>query len=359
MKYLKSYNESLYGEISRLNPNRLSNDEYAYDVFDEMKEDFEKYDRDLKKVKIIDDNGSIVKIGSSIDLGRNAKLFYLFGEYHPVNNDHHSGNNKAGNREIIIKFLPFSVVLKKNSLEKAFNTNRVSPLKVNMIDKKWVNNPIYNPNISGKIKFNEEPTKREREMMVRLKEEENDVRISPDISGRIFKYFLKEFNVQYPKLKKGTIKGSTQIRDIQKDVEPTIKYIHVRNKDGVELTYSLRYGDNENEIRKMLYNMTRDEYDIFWKKRNNDLYKDSNDKREIEKDKVEKEINELIVKYDIKLESKSEYEKFGYRLSYNPPYSLKIDFRILGEWRYVFCYSRPNRSCGRRSKCRTNRHGYT
>jgi len=45
-----SYNESLFSEISRLNPKRYKNDIKVSELFEEMKEDFLKYDKNLKKV---------------------------------------------------------------------------------------------------------------------------------------------------------------------------------------------------------------------------------------------------------------------------------------------------------------------
>ena len=57
MKHLKKYdpfvNESIFGDISRLNPERKKNDEKAEELIDEIIKDFEENNKDLKKVKII------------------------------------------------------------------------------------------------------------------------------------------------------------------------------------------------------------------------------------------------------------------------------------------------------------------
>lgn len=328
MKYLKNYNESLYGELSRLNPNRMKNDEKLYDLFEEIKEDFEKYGRDLKKVKLINDNGSPIKIGDSLDIGMSGSLYYLFGKYHPVTNDPHTDNKKAGNREVKISYVPFSIVFRKNSLEKAFNTSRFNPLKINITDTKIINNPEYNPNLSTNLlNRNEYPTENDRKKMVRLNTIVDEYKVSPDIAGKIMKYFIKEYKLKYPKLNKSKFKGSNQIKDMEDGVQPILKFGSVKSKDDKDVTYSLRYGEDENSKREMISRMTKKEYDEYYKKRNKELYKPHEDKKkEIEDQKIS-EISNIISKYNIDFREDKFFKNKKYEIRYYG-YSIKIVFMI-------------------------------
>lgn len=141
MKHLKSYNESIFGDISRLSKTRSNNDNKAIEIFKEIIKDFEENGMDLKKVKIIDsDSGRVfptiklLRDGRSLDIGRNCQISYLFGKYHPIYNDHHVGNAKAGKRLIKISILPFSIVFRKNSSEKMLNTDRIKSQKIELTD---------------------------------------------------------------------------------------------------------------------------------------------------------------------------------------------------------------------------------
>jgi hypothetical protein len=282
MKNLKTY-ESLYGEISRLNPKRYKNDKKAYNLFSEIVEDFKKYDNDLKKI-VIRSNGKKLKFGESIDIGDSGELIYLFGKFDYITNNPHTGNKEDGYHSIEISYVPFSLILKKNSLEKAFNVKRINPLKITLTETKYIKNPEYNPNISRNLGFHQEPTNSDRKKMIRLIEKENKFKISPDIAGKLLKYFLKEYNIQYSILKTSKYKGVNSISDIEKGVNPIIKYISVRNKDNDELTLGIRYGEDESKFRKLLYNMSKEEYDLFYKKRNKEIY--SNYYKEVEKKKI-------------------------------------------------------------------------
>jgi len=319
MKYIKNYNESLYGEISRLNPKRYENDAKANNIFYDIIEDFKMYNMDLKKVKIIDDENNFNIFNGGIEIGINGSLTYIFGKYNPIHNNINSGNQKSGNRKIEIKYIPFNLIFKKNKLEKIFKTRHIMPQRINVKDTKIFDNPMYNPNISAK----DDPNYKEGESM-KLYMDIDEFNISVDIASKLLKYFIKEYNKQYPKLKK--YKGEMEISDIEKGVEPILKYIKIKNKDGDYLTYGLRYGENEKEIRTFLYNMTNKEYDIFWKNRNKKLYKSHYDKMDRIKQKLEIKIDKLFKDNDIFL-NHSKWEKYGFKLSYNN-YGIKITFKI-------------------------------
>jgi len=51
MKHLKSYNESIFGDISRLSKTRSNNDNKAIEIFKEIIKDFEENGMDLEKSK--------------------------------------------------------------------------------------------------------------------------------------------------------------------------------------------------------------------------------------------------------------------------------------------------------------------
>jgi len=315
MKYLKNFKEineeSLYGELSRLNPKRYKNDVKVSSLFEEIKQDFIKNGKDLRKVSIRNskDKNKFFDDGK-LSIGRFDNLTYLFGKFHYVNNNVYSGNDYPGKRKIEISYTPFEILFKKNSLEKMFNVGRIRPLKITVTDTKIIKNPIYNPNITRNLGFRNQPTEREREMMVRLKEEKDEYKISPDIGGKIIKYFIDEYNKQYPQLKKSKYKGSMSIDDIERGVPPTVEYIDFFNKYGDEIICDVRYGDDVQKLKKLLYNMTKEESDEYCKNKKNELYKDYNTERE--KTKLEKrekiinnikksEFNKYIKDFDIRL----------------------------------------------------------
>lgn len=299
MKYIKTY-ESLYGDVLRVNPKRKINDNKLRNLFNEILEDFEKYDKDLKKVKIIDENGRIIKIDSSLELGLSGSLTYIFGKYHPLYNNIHSGNQREGNRKITIKYIPFIFIFKRNELEKMFNVNRLKNQNITVKDVKTIKNPNYNPNLSTNLmKRDSEPTEKERSEMVLFYEKEDEYKVSPDVAGKILKYFIDQYNVKYPKLKKSTYKGPMQISDIEKGVEPTLKYKSIKNKYGEDVIYSIRYGEDDKEQKKIAYNMPKKEYDEYSKKLREEMYKPYYDKQEKEKTKIKNIILKLLKDYNI------------------------------------------------------------
>lgn len=144
--------------------------------------------------------------------------------------------------------------------------------------------------------------------MVRFHNVEEEYKVSPDIAGKVLKYFIDQYNEQYPDLKDSRYKGPMNISDIDKGVAPTLKWINVKSKDNIELNYDLKKGENENEIRSLLKNMTNDEYKVWSKRRQKELYKDSSEKSDLEnKNVIEKWTGEMIKlseKYGIIPESK-------------------------------------------------------
>ena len=315
----------LFRSISRLNPKRYDDDSKFTNLANEMVEDFEKNGKDLRKVKITSDNKKIT-ISSSINIGESGSLIYIFGRYHPVKNNIHSGNTEAGNRRIETHFTPFSIVLKKNSIEKAFNTSRLNSLKIRVKDIKVKNNIDYNPNIS--IGIDNTPSEGDRKRMVRFHKDVEEYKVSPDIAGKVLKYFIDQYNEQYPDLKDSKYKGPFNISDIDKGVSPIIKYISVFNKNGDSLLLGLRKGESEKEMKSMLKKMTKEEYDIFCKKRDEDIYKSSIEKSNLEtKIAEEKWIDKMTILG----------EKYG--IVINTLYGQSYDIRVYGDYEVVISFS--------------------
>lgn len=323
MKHLQNYqkyNESLFGEISRLNPKRYKNDVKMNKLFDEIYDDFVLYGKNLKKVKIIKDDNEISF--SRVELGMSGKLIYNFGKYHPINNDVNTGNQRAGNRRIEISYLPLSFVFKKNSLEKSFGTSRFSNIEIRVKDKKIIDNPIYNPNIQRNLGFREQPTDRDREMMVMYKEIKDEYTVSGDIAVKIIKYFIDEYNRQYPEIT-GKYRNSMEISDVEKGVNPTIKYIEVKSKDDEWVTAAIRKGDNEKEITRMIKSMTKDEFKKYDKEQDEKMYEPYYTKKkkeeEILRGQCENIIKPLLDKYNF------EYKRLEFRIY---PHQIQMNMTI-------------------------------
>lgn len=266
-----------------------------------------------KKVSILDNDTDKTISFHEIKLGKYYKLNYIFGRYHPTNNNIYSGNTQVGNRKITITDVPFLFTLKRDELERAFNTDRLKLRQTTITDKKTLHNYQYNPNSD----------KREERRKYNI--EEDNYRITYDISKQVFDYFMEEYNRQYPDLKQSQYKNSMSIINIEKGALPTIKYIHIRNKFNDDITFGLTIEDDEKEIRKKLYDMTKEEIDIFHKKRTKLNYKKSDEDNAKYKKEWEIKINDYFKKHNIILESRSKYEEFGFRLLVDN-YDMRIEF---------------------------------
>jgi DNA-binding transcriptional MerR regulator len=312
-KHIKSfnqYNESLWGDIQRgLNPYRKEADEKATSLFQDILEDYDKYP-DLKKVKINDEGGNSISL-DKVRIGKYYTLSYVFGRYHPVLRDIHTGNREAGDRRIKITSIPFSITIRKNELEKMFKTDRINIGEVRVEDIKTNHNYERNPNVGKHALY---------------KEKIDEYNISSDIANQIFNYFINEFKSKYPDLDNSKYKGSMSIRDIEKGVSPVIKYIYVKGKDGEDITVGIRKGDNIEEIKKMVSNMTKTEHDKYHRQKQEELYKHSSDKMKARQEEVEKKIDQMFKKNGIELET-SKWDKYGFSLRGNIDYDFNIQFK--------------------------------
>jgi hypothetical protein len=321
MKHLKDfnkYNESILGDIQRLSPSRLSNDKKAAKLFDDILKDFEKHN-DLRKVKIIDDGGTSINL-HQLRIGEDYNLTYIFGPYHPINGDAHTGNRKAGDRRVIIKSLPFFYTIKRNELEKAFNTNRMK------FGSTWVEE------INMKHNWDRDPNDPENRHL--LDEDKDRYKISGDVASKLFKYFIDEFNEKFPELKDGKYKSSMSINTIKRGGKPTLDYVDVFNADGKEVILAIKAGDDKKELEKRIRKMTTAETNKLEAERK------EQEKKELEPyyKGVEKQKEEFINKFDkafkdagIELEG-SKWEPKGFRLvGFSPEWENRIEFKYKGD----------------------------
>lgn len=315
MEYLRNYNdylnESVLGDISRLNPDRKKRDGKAQQLVDDILEDFKKHDKDLKKVSIIDHGDNSINF-NEIKIGKQYTLSYVFGKFHPVLRNLSTGNKGDFDRRVKITNVPFFLKIRKNQLERHFRTKRVKLSQTRIEDTKSTPNYSHNPRVKG------------QEHGWEVKEDR--YRVSYDTVLPLFKYFIKEFSNQYPGLKGGKYKGYNSIRDLKHGINPTKKWISVKSKDGKDLSYDLKIGENESDVRKKLSGMTRVEYDDYWKEKQKELYKPIEKKRKELKEKWSKKIDTLLKNNDINLEVRNKWEPYGFSLSPINEYNFRLQF---------------------------------
>lgn len=315
MKHLKSFNElneSIFGDIARLNPDRKENDNKFLLLVNEIKEDFENHNKDLRKISIIDDGGSKINI-NEISIGQSYRLSYVFGKFHTIHRNLRTGNVKDWDRRITINNVPFFITLRKNELEKAFNTKRFNLSKTSVKDVTKVPNYDRNPRIPGKQHLHNNKI--------------DEYKISYDLALDLFKYFIEEYNSQFPELKSTKYKNPDAINYFKKGVMPVERYIDIKLKDGSRATYGLNIGENEKEIRNIISKMNREEYDNWSKERNKERYKPFDEYNKKRKDKWSVKIDKYLKKRGIILKKESEWEPYGFNLQLTDD-TMRIQFRL-------------------------------
>lgn len=153
-----------------------------------------------------------------------------------------------------------------------------------------------------------------------------EYKISSKIGLKLLDYFKKLWKEKYPDVD-SRYKGPMTIREIERGISPILRFGYTKSKDGVEVTYAIRKGDNEKDIIKKINNMTEKEYKLYYKEENEKLYKKSYDLEENEKNTISKEIDKLFKANDIILEP-TEWEPLGFRLS-----SFIKDFEFIVEFK--------------------------
>lgn len=217
-------------------------------LYQEIIEDFNRYNHDLRKVKIVNSKGATINI-NRLEMGDFYTLSYVFGEYHPILRDLHSGNRDTNDKRVKISTIPFTFIFRKDSLEKAFNISRVQL-----------------PSISCYTETNGENKYRETRTEVHMTLEE---------ARHLYNYFLKRFNEIYPELRESKTKSSMDIRDIEQGIPPILEFLSIKNHQGKFHTVPIRYGENKKSIIAEVINLTEDEYSEYSKRKRETLYKKS------------------------------------------------------------------------------------
>ena len=247
--------ESILGNISRLQPGsrpetknkllgRMDDDNYVSEIFEEMKEDFEKYDRDLKKVKII----------------RDSQLIYIFGKYDIIKNSPNSGNSNNEpifdnvlNKKVKVTYIKPELLLNPNELEKSFGVSRgLKFAKGNIKIETITKNPNYRPGFQPK--WNEVLSPSEKEMVRKIDRKEEEFKITYDLAKEIFDYFNKEYIKKYPQLKNAQYKNEWGINEIEKGKKPNLGYLHAKDITGKGITYSYDDLKDKNKIENYIKN---------------------------------------------------------------------------------------------------------
>lgn len=228
-------NESLFGNIARLGVGsrkdtkgkllgRQDDDNFAIEIYNEMVKDFEANGKDLKKVMMMGDH----------------KIHYVFGPYDKINNSPMTGNKQVGNKDITVTYIAPELLLKPNSLEKHFGVSRGLKLaKGYMQIEEWVENPDYNPNYHPDFKtmMGGRMSDSERNMMRMYDVKEERFNITYDLAKDFVDFFKKEYNKQYPELKKAKYRNLMSIGEIEKGKKPNLGYVDEFDKNHKEIIY--------------------------------------------------------------------------------------------------------------------------
>lgn len=213
MKYVKNFevNEGIGTQLRKLGGGdrentkglflgRATDDLAAKKIIKEIKKDFEKYNRDLRKVKIFAGNSFI----------------YYMGKYHKINNSPGSGNFPDDRHQKIIEFHYWD----RKGLEENWGRIKIETIT-----------PNDDPDTGNSIDRNDESYK-----------------ISTDIAKKIYDFFNDEYEKQYPQLKNAKYKNHDQIRDLKKGKKPVLGYLHEDDPNGKNITYDY---NNIEDIKKV------------------------------------------------------------------------------------------------------------
>lgn len=245
-----SQNESVLGNISRLGygsredtknkiAGRMKDDNYVIDIYNDMIKDFEESGKDLNKINLI----------------KNERLTYVFGEFDRIKNSPFSGNQKNGNIKINVSYIKPEILLKRNSLEKMFGVSRgLRMAKGQFKITKVVDNPNYNKNIGFKNIFKNDFSDSERDMMRMHNTTEESFKITYDLAKSFISFFAKEFDRQYPQLKNADYKNTMSIQSIEEGKKPNLGYIDKFDKNGTEIVYGFSDIKDKKKIEKYIEN---------------------------------------------------------------------------------------------------------
>lgn len=212
MERLKKYNNFINEEIFDFFGK--ADDKQAIHIFEEMKKDFEKFGKDLRKTKMFSHLNDIV---------------YNFGEWTTTNNPD-CGNHKVGDMQI-----------------------RVSNkrMQVNV----WNVNPKHDPKHPMKFFGDDGPTTQEDRDKWRIyNEAEFSLDISRSVSKKVLSYFINEWDIKYPQLKGSEFRNASQMQEIEKGEKPVLTYVDVFAKNGVKCIFSIRDFNDIEKYKKWIRN---------------------------------------------------------------------------------------------------------
>lgn len=250
--YTEFLNENIFHTLGRIGVGdremtkgvlfgRYRDDRYALRIFSDMKEDYEKHGKNLKKV--------------NIHRGLNVMTYY-FGEYDKYTG---TGNKEVGDIEVKI--------------------NTVNSTGALMEIERWITNPKYDPKHPFKTDFmwqfgmpeRDEPiTQEDRDKWRRYNKNDELFHISRDIGRKIIKFFIDEYDKQYPQLKTAVSRGPWQIKEIENGEKPTLKTIDMFAKNKVECFFDLKDWADEPKYINWIKNnygvktKSKDGYYVVW-----------------------------------------------------------------------------------------------
>jgi hypothetical protein len=185
---------------------RHKDDKYALRIFEDMKRDYEESGKNLKKVNI----------RSKLDV-----MTYHFGTTR-----WDAGNRKVGDKEVEINSVNFNGALMKIT--------------------EWKVNPKHDPNFEGNpLRFEQDliffpqHNQEEKDKLRIYNEVEETFYISRDVSKKIIRYFVNEYNTKYPQLKKADSRNYFQIKEIEKGEKPTLGWVDCFSKNQVECIFDI------------------------------------------------------------------------------------------------------------------------
>ena len=238
MKYIKT-NEAIKDQIRKLGPGsrkktkdlflgRAIDDIEAKKLFEKMKKDFEEYNKDCRKIMIIDD----------------YKVVYLFGEFHNVKNNPMTGNYPDDRYQKTYKVTFFK--------EKGIEPNR-GRFEIEGIRP----NPKHDPEHRvGAEKYlgQEKMTDEDREKVRAIDRYEDSFKISYDVAKGIYDYFRNEFIKQYPQLELSKYMNQGSIQTIEKGEKPSLGSVDVFDKNHNEIIYFYYDVNDKKKLEKFIKN---------------------------------------------------------------------------------------------------------
>jgi hypothetical protein len=231
----ETHNEGLGEKIRKLGPGSRENtkglflgraidDIESKKIFDIIKKDFEKYNKDLRKVLLTDN-----------------KVSYYMGEFHPVKNAPMSGNYPDDRYKT-------NYTISKHEISR-FNKRKFGSIEIEKITP----NPNYDPSLSRKVGLRA-ATDEELEHLRAIDTDNEYFKISYSIAKDIYDYFNNEYIKQYPQLKDAKYKNHQLIKEIEKGEKPRLGSVDVFDMNHNEIIYPYYKVEDKEKIEKYIKN---------------------------------------------------------------------------------------------------------